>query len=399
MRRLFMTNRERENATLSFLKPEDRGAVEETFYPWTLTVESFAKEGLPPDIVKSVLDAVNKISIQENILEKYFNTAWGEGVLNYEKYLGFDLVRRVGFTLPFRKLKERIITDNKEYVIKSDETGRQLKYHKGSGLVEEYRQVVVCGDDWEKMKEHGDRALEKYYTDENIEKAYGSLREGHQRGDYTIRMNIEGFFWTTRELMGIEPHMYAFYDYPELIHDINEYILKVYLEKLTKVLDIIPADVIYFMEDLSGKNGPMISPDLFDEFVGSYYKRLIPALKSKGVGHVFVDTDGDFKKLIPNFIKAGVEGFLPMDVNAGMDIVALRKEFPDLKLIGGFNKLCIAEGKDAIDMEFKRILPVILKGGYIPGSDHQVAPSTPLENYLYYIDKLKDAMLQAGDEL
>ena len=28
-----MTNRERENATLNFQKP-DRGAVEETFYPW-----------------------------------------------------------------------------------------------------------------------------------------------------------------------------------------------------------------------------------------------------------------------------------------------------------------------------------------------------------------------------
>ena len=393
-----MTNRGRENATLSFLKPNDRGAVEETFFPWTLTLERFAKEGLPPSLAEGIKDIVNDSGVQESGLEKYLNVAWGEGIFNYEKYLGFDPVRRVGFTLPFRIFEEKIIEDTPGFVIKSDRAGKQLKCYKQSGLVEELKQVVACEEDWKKLKEHSERELAEHFTDEKIKKAYSSLREGHQRGDYSIRMNIEGFFWTPRDLMGIEPHMYAFYDHPEMLHDINTYILKVYLEKLTKVLEILPADVLYIMEDLSGKNGPMISPGLFDEFVGSYYKRLIPALKSKGVKNVFVDTDGDFKKLIPNFIEAGVEGFLPMDVNAGMDIVAVRKEFPNLKFIGAYNKLCIAEGKEAIDREFDRIIPVIRQGGYIPGADHQVAPSASLENYRYYIDRLKEVMLLAGEE-
>jgi hypothetical protein len=394
-----MTNRERENATLSFLKPDGKGSVEETFFPWTLTVQRFAGEGLPPVIAEGLLGLVEDSSVKESEIEKYLNIAWGEGIFNYEKHLGFDPVRRVSFTLPFRRFKEKILEDTPEYFIKSDGAGRQLKCYKQSGLVEEHRQVVTCEDDWKKLKEHGDRELAEYYTDKNIINAYSPLREGHQRGDYSIRMNIEGFFWTPRELMGIEPHMFAFYDQPEMIHDINEYILMIYLEKLTKVLEIIPADVVYIMEDLSGKNGPMISPELFDEFVGSYYKRLIPVLKSKGVRHIFVDTDGDFKKLIPNFIESGIEGFLQMDVNAGMDIVAVREEFPNLKFIGAYNKLCIAEGREEIDREFERSMPVIRQGGYIPGADHQVAPATSLENYLYYIKRLKEVMLLAGDEL
>jgi len=133
--------------------------------------------------------------------------------------------------------------------------------------------------------------------------------------------------------------------------------------------------------------------------VGQYYKKLIPMFKERGVGFVFVDTDGDFNQLIPNFIDAGVDGFLPMDVNAGMDIVKVRKQFPRLRFIGGFNKLCIAEGKEAIDREFERIMPVIRGGGYIPGADHQVAPSTSLENYKYYISKLHEAMEQCGADL
>ena len=88
-----------------------------------------------------------------------------------------------------------------------------------------------------------------------------------------------------------------------------------------------------------------------------------------------------------------------MDVNAGMDIVKVRQEFPGLRFIGGFNKLRIAEGKEAIDREFERILPVIRGGGYIPGSDHQVAPSTSLENYRYYIQRLTEVMEQAGADL
>ena len=103
------------------------------------------------------------------------------------------------------------------------------------------------------------------------------------------------------------------------------------------------------MEDLSGKNGPIISGAMFDEFVGSYYRKLIPMLKARGVGNVFVDTDGDFMMMIPNFMDAGVDGFLPMDVNAGMDIVKVRENFPTLKFIGGYNKLRIDDGKEAID--------------------------------------------------
>ena len=166
-----------------------------------------------------------------------------------------------------------------------------------------------------------------------------------------------------------------------------------------KVIEILQPDVVYFNEDLSGVNGPLISPECFEEFVGVYYRELIPMMKERGVGNVIVDTDGEFSKLIPNFIACGVDGFLPMDVNAGMDIVKIRQMFPRLKFIGGYNKLMIAEGKEAIDKEFERILPVIRGGGFIPGADHQVPPSASLENYRYYIKRLKEVMCQSGADL
>ena len=70
-----------------------------------------------------------------------------------------------------------------------------------------------------------------------------------------------------------------------------------------------------------------------------------------------------------------------------------------MKFIGAFNKLKIAEGPESIDREFDRLLPVIRQGGYLPGCDHQAAPSTSLENYRYYVKRLWEVMSQTGSDV
>ena len=63
------------------------------------------------------------------------------------------------------------------------------------------------------------------------------------------------------------------------------------------------------------------------------------------------------------------------------------------------DKLRIAEGPEAIDREFDRILPVVRQGGYIVGADHQVPPSASIDNYRYYIKRLKEVMQECGKDL
>lgn len=388
-----MTNRERERLTLDFGKP-DRGAVEETFYPWSLTVDRYEKEGVGRELCEGTRRAGDGPGNQT-----YFQSSWGRGVSAYERALGFDPVRRIHFLLPFRHFPEETLERNDRYTLRRDSFGRQLIRRAGSALETVRRNVIEDAEDWEALKRRSDAVLAREFTDGAIDAAYRDLKPGHDRGDYSIRLNLEGFFWMQRELLGDEEHLMMFYEDPELLHDIADYMCGIYETKLMRVIRMLQPDVVYFMEDLSGKNGPMISGRFVDEFVGAYYRRLIPMMKRAGVGNVFVDTDGDFEMIIPNFIDAGVDGFMPMDVNAGMDIVAVRRRFPRLKFIGGYNKLRIQEGREAIDAEFDRILPVIRAGGYIAGNDHQVPPSAPLALYRYYIEALKRAMAQAGADL
>ena len=255
-----MTNRERENRTLNFQKPQGRGAVEETFYPWTLTIDRFIEDGMPREIAKGAVDITNNISgNEENQKEKYLTADWGQGVMAYEKYLGFDPVRRIHFVLPFRRFEEKVISEDEQFVVKQDLYGRIVRQNKESGLEMEERPVVTSQEDWERLMEHAKKELELYFTDEAIAEKYGPLKEAHERGDYSIRLNIEGFFWVPRELLGIEAHLYAFYDEPKLLHEICSFMLEIYQNQLIKVVELVKPDVIYIMEDLSGKNGPMIS--------------------------------------------------------------------------------------------------------------------------------------------
>lgn len=386
-----MNNRKREHNTINFNRTIERGSVEETFYPWTLTAKRFKDEGMPENLV-------NNLQFADD--EKHFIAVdWGKSIIDYDNYFGFDAVRRVHFSLPFRKFEEKILFEDDKCCVKKNLFGQQVKIDKKSDMEYVEKPALTSMDDWLSLKEKSEVIRKEHFSKKQIHELCEPLAAEHEAGKYSIRMTIEGFFWCPRELLGVEPHLYAFYDEPELLHSICEYMLDVYMNELVAAVDLLHPDILCIMEDLSGANGPMISPDIYNEFVGAYYKKLIPLLKKYGVENVFVDTDGDFSQLIPNFIESGIDGFLPMDVNAGMDIVKVRKDFPTLKFIGGYNKLCIADGKDAIDKEFERILPVIRQGGYIPGADHQVAPSTSLENYKYYIQKLNEVMHQTGADI
>jgi len=381
-----MNDAERLLATLNFEHPKE-GAVVETFFPWDEAVDRWVNEGLPEKFNSKHLYPETK-----TYGERYCATGMSNPVYDFEQHLGYDGVKRMGFNIPFSCFDEKIIEQTDEYTIKRGKDGWVRKYVKGSAMVVPIKPIVTGWDDWKILKEKTQEHLDKYVTAEQIQKSYGQFVEDHNAGKFSIRFRADGFFWIPRELFGDEEEFYAFFDMPDLIKDINQFIVDTYLKYYSIIFPMLKPEIVLFSEDISGKNGPMISPDLFNEFVSPYYKQLFPKIKEMGVKNVFVDTDGDFNLLIPHFMDAGVDGFIPMDVNAGMDVVKVRELYPTLKIIGAFNKLEIEKGPEAIDREFERIKPVIKQGGYLPGSDHQVPPSASFENYKYYIKKLREVM-------
>jgi len=219
--------------------------------------------------------------------------------------------------------------------------------------------------------------------------------EAQEAGDLVVWITLEGYFWFPRMLLGIEPHLYAFYDQPELMYEINRDLLAYNLRCVEAFCEVCTPDFMTFAEDMSYNHGPMISKDQFDEFIAPCYRAVVPALRERGVT-VMVDTDGDVTDLVPWMLGVGVQGFLPLERMAGVDVNQLRRDHPDLRMIGGFDKTVMHLGEARMREEFERLLPVMRSGGYIPSVDHQTPPEVPLEDYRLYVRLLGEYAQKAA---
>jgi len=241
-------------------------------------------------------------------------------------------------------------------------------------------------------EEHYEKSLPHLYCDSGLTfvKDYmTSVKEAHEKGDIFIYFSMEGFFWHPRTLFGIEAHLYAFYDYPDLMHEMNRRLAEYHLKCLEVLYDCVKPEFMTFTEDMSYNHGPMLSKELFDEFLAPYYRKVIPEIKRQGT-KVLIDTDGDVEPLIPWFEEVGIEGVLPLERQAGVDVNRIRENHPDFILIGGYDKTIMYKGEEAMRVEFERILPAMRAGRYIPCVDHQTPPDVSLENFYVYVRLLKE---------
>ncbi|MBM3713127.1 MAG: hypothetical protein FJW56_06790 [Actinobacteria bacterium] len=130
---------------------------------------------------------------------------------------------------------------------------------------------------------------------------------------------------------------------------------------------------------------------MVDKLLVPRYITVNDFLNKKGIKIISVDSDGNIEDLIPLFLKSGINCVSPLEVNAGMDVIDLRKKYGrDLLMMGGINKMALMSNKKAIyDEVFKKIEPIIEKGGFIPMIDHLVPPDVSYENFIYYLNLKK----------
>ncbi len=202
-----------------------------------------------------------------------------------------------------------------------------------------------------------------------------------------------GFYWRAREWMGTENLSYALYDQPELIHEMMEFIADFTIEVSRPVLEKTDVDFILLNEDMSMKNGPLLSPGQYKTFIFRHMRRLLDFLKTNGVKYIFVDTDGNPEALLPILMESGVDGIIPLERAAGMDPVRIRNKFgKGLRLWGGVDKMELAKGEKAIENHLVHLVPLIEEGGFIPTVDHSVPPDISLENFRYYMKRKLDLL-------
>ncbi|MBE6546836.1 MAG: hypothetical protein E7668_05300 [Ruminococcaceae bacterium] len=253
--------------------------------------------------------------------------------------------------------------------------------------------IVADEADWENVKKTFFPPLDKEYWDKKFQR----LQMTRERGDTINFLTVEGFFWYPRTLFGIENHLYSFYDYPELYHDMCEAYSDWLINVFRYVFSHFQFDFMSFAEDMSYNLGPMISKECFDEFLAPFYKKVIPVIHEYGIP-VFIDSDGDITQAVDWYAEVGADGMFPLERKAGVDVSMYLDKQPQMAFIGHFDKMCMKYGSAAMREEFERILPSMKRGKVIVSVDHQTPPDVSIENYKEYVKLLFEYCEKATHE-
>ena len=137
----------------------------------------------------------------------------------------------------------------------------------------------------------------------------------------------------------------------------------------------------------------LVDPKMYRTFALKHYRRVNDWLRSKGIRHIGLDSDGQISELIPIWVDSGITHLWPFEVQSGMDVLKVRKEYGNsLALMGGIDKRAMTHGFEEIHREIDRVMPLVEEGGYIPELDHSVPPNLSWENFNEYVRYTKERL-------
>ncbi len=379
-----MNARQRFNATMHYA-PRDRACLIDLGF-WGETLTAWHDQGLPASVNATNTDAHFGM---DGFWRYYLSPEATDGHALVERGMVVPEGLRVGIDPLF---DETVIEDQGETQVVQLGDGTRVCRHKTMSSIPSHVGHLLT--DRESWAAHYKPRLQpdspgRYPTDWT---AFDALASDDGR-DHVLILPGGSLYGWIRNWMGVEGVSYLIYDDPALFEEIVETVAMNITAVLQRTLQRGGRfDACLLWEDMSYNKGPLISPAHFEQFLSPRYRRITDLLGRFGVETIIVDSDGRCDELIPLWLDVGVNGLLPFEIGTtGADPLEYRKRFGrDLRIIGGFDKRILAGGRSEIDRELDRLAPLVADGGYIPTCDHKVSPDIPLDNYRFFVDRVRE---------
>src|SRR5665647_1426574 len=98
-----------------------------------------------------------------------------------------------------------------------------------------------------------------------------------------------------------------FYEEPEAMHELIDYITDYELEYANQVIKHIQPDALFHHDDWGSQISSFISPEMFEEFILPAYKEVYKFYKDNGVEVVVHHSDSYGANLVPSMIEMGID--------------------------------------------------------------------------------------------
>ncbi len=353
---------------------------------WAGTIRRWFDEGLPQQAAIPA-DIPDGVAIMAN--RNIYQGMEKAGDVNVQPVFGLDQYL-TKFPVDYSpRFKQEILERTDNHIVYKDAFGVTNKNDpEMRSLPLELDNPVKDRPSWEEYKQH--------YAPDTIEARlppdWDETAARLKNRDFPIRLGGTngGFLGFPRQIMGLTPYLMTLYDDPALIHDICNTFLEFLMAYYARIIRDVQVDCILIWEDMAGKQGSLISPDHFREFMAAPYEAMVHFARDVGVDIVLTDSDGYVEELIPLIVATGVTGMYPFERAAGNDLLRIRQAFPDFQIIGGIDKRILFSGatEAAMETELKMVGEMLTKGRYIPHIDHFVSRDCTWENFSCYRRRL-----------
>lgn len=367
-----MTNRERVKAILHYEKYDRMPVVHFGF--WGPTLQNWVNEGyLKEEDIKGYGDG-NKVDCE---LTKKLGFDF-----NWQNMRGGNYGLRPGF-------ESKVIEETPDGFKKiMNGNGVILMHREGAGSIPaEVDHLLKGRAEWEEHFKH-----RFVYSEDRINKKVFKQLKNDEGRENPIGLHAGSLFGQIRNIMGITGVSYLYADDEELYTEIIDTVGDLCFKLVENILATgAKFDFGHFWEDICFKNGPLVSPAVFEEKVGPHYKKITDLMLSYGIDIVSLDCDGMIDSLVPIWLENGVNTMFPIEVGTWKaDIGKWRKQYGKKILgVGGMDKKVFAYDRKAIDEEIERLKPLVELGGYIPCMDHRIPPNAKYDNVVYYAKKFR----------
>ena len=217
------------------------------------------------------------------------------------------------------------------------------------------------------------------------------LVKAHKK-DRAIAFGLRAMFLWAANLRGLDNLLADLLLEPAFASDLLDTILEAQI-RLARNAVRAGADIIIETDDYAFNNGPLMSPETFEEFITPRLSRIVQAVHAEG-GYFLKHTDGNIMKIMPSFLKAGIDGLQSIDPIAGMDIGEMKEKYgKKISLWGNID--CGNLLKDGSREDVRAAVRDCIKrgapgGGFVLMSSNSIPNSAKPENYA--------ALLEAGRE-
>jgi uroporphyrinogen decarboxylase len=323
--------------------------------PWAATVERWHREGMPKDV-------------------------------GYVDFFGLDRVAGISCDNSPR-YTERVIEEDEDSITKFTVWGGTMRNWKHSASTPEFLDFTVKDpDSWAKARQRMTPSDDRIRWDA-LRSEYPRWREQ----GYWVRANLWfGFDVTHAWFVGTERLLMAMATDPEWVMDMFNHFLDVHLALFDRVWDAgYRFDCIQWPDDMGYRQHTFFSLKMYRDLLKPVHRRAIEWAHAKGVP-AHLHSCGNITPFVPDLLDIGLDGLNPLEVKAGMDPLALKREHGGRLLLHGGINARLWDKPDMIRGEMERVVPRLKEGGgYVFSSDHSVPSSVGLEDFRRIVDLAK----------